>query len=455
MGLRYRTVVDFPLPEVLAWHARPGSIRRLMPPWQPLTVLEESSSLEGGRAVLRLPGGLSWVAEHHALDSGDSGAQGFVDVLANLPLRWRHTHRFEAVDGLSTQITDTVDTLVPGPLLLQTFRYRARQVAGDLAAHRLLGSLGGGFQTVAVTGSSGLIGSSLCAFLSTGGHRVIKLVRREPRAADERRWVPERPDPGVLADVDAVVHLAGAPIAGRFTAAHKKAVRDSRVHPTAALAKAIAGRDDGPRVLVCASAIGWYGTEHGDEPLTEDDGRGTGFLARLVEEWEAASQPASHAGRRVVHVRTGIVQSARGGSLRLLRPLFALALGGPLAPGSQWVSWIGLDDLLDVFGRVLADDAMIGPVNAVAPEPLTNAAYAAVLGRVLHRPALIPVPGIGPRLLLGPEGAREMVEASQRVVPAKLEMAGHTFRYPDLEGCLRHELGHDDGPTPGEEVLSV
>jgi uncharacterized protein len=454
VGLRYRTVVDFPLPEVLAWHARPGAIRRLMPPWQPLTVLEESTSLERGRTVFRLPGGLTWVAEHQALDSGDSG-QGFVDVLANLPLGWCHTHRFEAVEGPSTQITDTVDTPVPGSLLLQTFRYRARQVAGDLAAHRLIGSFGGRPQTVAVTGSSGLIGTSLCAFLSTGGHRVIRLVRREPRTADERRWVTEHPDPGVLDGVDAVVHLAGAPIAGRFTTAHKKAVRDSRVHPTAALAKAIAGRDNGPRVLVCASAIGWYGTEHGDEPLTEDDERGTGFLAGLVEEWEAASQPARDAGRRVVHVRTGIVQSARGGSLRLLRPLFALALGGPLAPGSQWVSWIGLDDLLDVFGRVLADDAIVGPVNAVAPEPVTNAAYAAVLGRVLHRPALIRVPGIGPRLLLGPEGAREMVEASQRVVPARLGTAGHTFRYPDLESCLRHELGHDDRPTPGEEVLSA
>jgi len=453
MGLRYRTIVDSPLPEVLAWHARPGSIRRLMPPWQPLTVHEESPSLERGRAVLRLPGGLSWVAEHHPLDLDDLGGQGFVDVLANLPLRWRHTHRFEAVEGLSTQITDTVDTPVPGSFLVQTFRYRARQVAGDLAAHRILGALGGRSQTVAVTGSSGLIGASLCAFLSTGGHRVVRLVRREPRAADERRWAPECPDPGILAGVDAVVHLAGAPIAGRFTPAHKAAVRDSRIRPTTALARAVVSRDDGPRVFICASAIGWYGTDHQDEPLTEDDDRGSGFLARLVEEWEAASQPARDAGRRVVHVRTGIVQSARGGSLQLLRPLFALALGGPLTPGSQWVSWIGLDDLLDVFGRALADDSMVGPVNAVSPNPVTQAAYADMLGHVLHRPALIPVPRIGPRLLLGPEGAREMVEASLRVMPVKLEMAGHTFRYPDLEGCLRHELGHDHRRTPGEEVL--
>jgi uncharacterized protein (TIGR01777 family) len=452
VGLRYRTVVGAPLPEVLAWHARPGAIHRLMPPWQPLGVSEEATSLEHGRAVLRLPGGLSWVAEHRALDPAASGEQGFVDELTNLPLRWRHTHRFEAVEGPATRITDTVDTPVPGSLLVQTFRYRARQVEGDLAAHRRSTALGGRPRTVAVTGSSGLIGTALCAYLSTGGHRVVHLVRREPRGADERRWEPERPDPAVLEGVDAVVHLAGASIAGRFTAAHKEAVRQSRIGPTAALAHAAAELDDGPGVLICASAIGWYGTEHRDEPLTEDEGPGAGFLARLVEEWEAAAQPARDAGRRVVHVRTGIVQSARGGSLRLLRPLFAMALGGPLAPGSQWVSWIGLDDLLDIFGHALADDTMVGPVNAVAPHPTTNAEYAAVLGRVLRRPAVIPVPGIGPRLLLGAEGAREMVQASQRVVPARLETAGHTFRYPDLESCLRHELGHDDEPTPGEEI---
>jgi uncharacterized protein len=455
VGLRYRTIVDAPLPEVLAWHARPGAVHRLMPPWQPLGVSEEATSLERGRAVLRLPGGLSWVAEHRALDSDASGGQGFVDELANLPLRWRHTHRFAVAGGRATEITDTVDTPIPGCLLVQAFRYRARQVDGDLAAHRRSAALGGRLQTVAVTGSSGLIGTALCAYLSTGGHRVIRLVRREPRAADERRWVPERPDREALAGVDAVVHLAGSSIARRFTTAHKQDVRDSRIGPTTALAQALAEPDDGPRLLVCASAIGWYGTEHRDEPLTEDEGPGAGFLAGLVAEWEAAAQPAREAGRRVVHVRTGIVQSARGGSLRLLRPLFALGLGGPLAPGSQWVSWIGLDDLLDTFGRAVSDDAMVGPVNAVAPHPVSNAEYAAILGRVLRRPAVIPVPHIGPRGLLGTEGARELLEAGQRVLPARLEEAGHTFRYPDLESCLRHELGHDNQPTPGEQIGPV
>lgn len=454
MGVRYRTVVDAPLPEVLAWHARPGAIRRLMPPWQPLDVRQETTTLEKGRAVLRLPGGLSWIAEHRPLASAPPGAQGFVDELVNLPLRWRHTHQFDATDGQSTRITDTVDTPIPGSLLVQTFRYRSRQVAGDLAAHRDAAVFGGP-QTVAVTGSSGLIGTALCAYLSTGGHRVIRLVRRKPGAPDERQWVPEDPDPHLLADVDAVVHLAGASIAGRFSTAHKEEVRRSRIGPTAALAHAIAAHNSGPRAFISASAIGWYGTEHEDEQLSEEDGPGEGFLARLVAEWEAAAEPASASGCRVVHLRTGIVQSARGGSLRLLRPLFASGLGGPLSPGSQWVSWIALDDLLDIFGRALADDTVVGPINAVAPHPVTNAEYSATLGRVVRRPAMIRVPGIGPRLLLGTEGAREMVEASQRVVPSKLEAAGHAFRYPDLESCLRHELGRDDRPTPGEQIEPV
>jgi len=448
-------VVDAPLRQVVAWHGRPGAIRRLMPPWQPLGVRHEATSLDSGRAVLRLPGGLRWVAQHRPLDPGAAGSgEGFVDELSNLPLRWRHTHRFEPESEDATRVTDTVETPVPGSFLVQTFRYRWHQLAGDLAAHARAAGLHPGPMTVAVTGSSGLIGTALCAYLSTGGHRVVRLVRAAPRGDDERLWVPESPDPRVLEGVDAVVHLAGASIASRFTAAHKKLVHDSRVGPTAALARAMAGADGGPRVLVCASAIGFYGADRGDEHLTEDEARGEGFLAGLVEEWEAAAEPARQAGLRVVHVRTGIVQSARGGSLKLLRPLFTAALGGPLAPGSQWVSWIGLDDLLDVFGRALADEGLAGPLNAVAPQPVTNKEYSAVLARVLRRPALVPVPGFGPRLLLGEEGAREMVQASQRVVPARLEAAGHTFRYPDLEGCLRHELGHDVAPAPSEVVGS-
>jgi uncharacterized protein len=446
VGLHYTSVVDAPVAEVFAWHERPGALPRLLPPWQKIRVAEEARSLGEGRAVLRLPGGVRWVAQH----SGEDPPHRFVDELVSLPLHWRHTHSFEAVSGSATRVVDDVDTPVPRSFLLQTFRYRHHQLADDLAAHRGAAGRGGRLLTVAVTGSSGLVGSALCAYLSTGGHRVVRLVRRAPRYPLERAWEPERPDPRALEGVDAVVHLAGASIAGRFTEGHKRLVRDSRVRPTAALARLMASIPDGPRTLLCASAIGFYGSDRGGEELTEDSARGSGFLADLVEAWEAAAQPALAAGVRVVHVRTGIVQSARGASLKLLRPLFAVGLGGPLAPGSQWVSWIGLDDLLDVFGRALADDELIGPLNAVAPVPVVNRDYASTLAHVLRRPALVPVPAVGPRVLLGSEGAREMVLASQRVRPARLQASGHGFRHPTLEACLRHQLGHMDAAA-GEE----
>ena len=183
----------------------------------------------------------------------------------------------------------------------------------------------------------------------------------------------------------------------------------------------MAASGDGCPVLVSASAVGYYGVDGGDEQLTEESAHGAGFLAELVADWESATEPAREAGLRVVIVRTGIVQSAHGATLKLLRPLFAAGLGGPLAPGSQWVSWIGLDDVVDVFGRALVDERLVGPVNAVAPNPVRNRGSASTLARVLRRPSLIPVPALGPRLLLGAEGAHEMVQASQRVAPQRLQ----------------------------------
>jgi uncharacterized protein (TIGR01777 family) len=446
MGLRQTSMVEAPVGEVFAWHERPGALHRLAPPWQPIRVLEEAASLRDGKAVLGLPGGVRWVAQH----SGYDPPHQFVDELVSLPLRWRHTHGFEPLTSSRTLVTDEVDTPVPGSLLTQMFRYRSSQLAADLAAHRVMAGLRDGPLTVAVTGSSGLIGTALCAFLGTGGHRVIRLVRRSPRHADERQWWPDRPDPTALDGADAVVHLAGASIAGRFTDRHKRAIRESRIGPTSALASSMASMSEPPGVLVTASAIGYYGADRGDEELSEDSARGSGFLADVVADWEAAAQPAQAAAVRVVHVRTGIVQSAKGGSLKLLRPLFAAGLGGPVSPGSQWVSWIGIDDLVDIFGLALVDDRIVGPVNAVSPHPARNDEYAKTLARVLRRPALVPVPGFGPRLLLGSEGASELVEASQRVAAHRLTEVGHAYRHHELEACLRHQLGRLPAPDGAE-----
>jgi uncharacterized protein (TIGR01777 family) len=444
MGIEHESVVDHPLDEVFAWHARPGAMRRLVPPWQPMTVLSETESLRDGRAVLGLPGGLRWVAQHDP--AGYDPPHRFVDELssngpaswpARIVGRWRHTHEFSEV-AAGTRVYDRVDTAVPAAALRSTFVYRHRQLADDLAAHRDAGVQP---MVVAVTGASGLVGSALTAFLSTGGHRVIRLVRRPARGEDERQWEPERPAPHLLSGVDAVVHLAGASIAGRFTDAHRAAVRDSRVGPTRRLAEAAASADDGPRTFVSASAIGIYGPDRGDALLCEESARGAGFLADVVADWEAATAPAGEAGLRVVTVRTGIVQSARGGTLRLMRPLFTAGLGGRLGSGRQWLSWIGLDDLLDVYYRALYDTRLTGPVNAVAPAPVRNSDYTKALARVLHRPAVLPVPSLGPRLLLGEQGARELAEADQRVVPTKLEALGHRFRRPSVDDALAHELG--------------
>jgi len=448
MGIEYSSVVDAPRDDVFAWHARPGAIHRMLPPWQPMSVVAEAASLADGRAVLGLPGGLRWSAQHNPADYAPPAR--FVDELSRDGLRslptqlvghWRHEHCFDAVGDGRTRVTDRVDAPVPGHLLEPTFRYRHRQLSDDLAAHRWAREHGERPGSVAVTGASGLIGSALTAFLSTGGYRVIRLVRREPRDDTERRWDPESPADDLLDGIDAVVHLAGASIAGRFTDAHKKAVRGSRIEPTRRLAECAAGATDGPSVFVSASAVGWYGDDRADERLDEAAQPGDGFLADVVADWEAATAPATAAGLRVVNVRTGIVQTPRGGTLQLMRPLFAAGLGGPLGNGRQWLSWIDIDDLIDVYHRALVDAGLSGPLNAVAPQPVRNADYTRTLAGVLHRPAVLPVPALGPALLLGRQGARELAMASQRVVPGRLIDAGHRFRRPDLEQCLRHQLG--------------
>ncbi|MEO8908555.1 MAG: TIGR01777 family oxidoreductase, partial [Microbacteriaceae bacterium] len=250
-------------------------------------------------------------------------------------------------------------------------------------------------------------------------------------------------DPALLEGIDALVHLAGASIAGRFTPAHKHAIRDSRIAPTRLLCELAAKMRSGPRIIAVASAIGYYGADRGDEVLTEDSAPGESFLANVVADWEAATRPAAEAGIRVTNVRTGIVQSPRGGTLRLFRPLFSLGLGGRISTGAQWLSWIDIDDLVDVYNRALFDRELSGPVNAVAPHAVRNSDYARTLARILKRPALFPVPSLGPELLLGAEGSHELAEADQNVMPTKLQQAGHRFRRADLEGALRHQLGRE------------
>jgi uncharacterized protein (TIGR01777 family) len=434
------SVVPWP-PEVLwAWHERPGALHRLSPPWLRLRVLEEPASLRDGRAVFALPGGLRLVSEHSP--AGYEPGARFADSAANAPFEligWKHERSFSPAGEGSTLLEDHAWSRAGQTQLARAFAFAHRQISGDLSSH------GGATRrlTVAVTGTSGLIGSELAAFLSSGGHKVLRLVRRPPASPDEREWDPAHPAPDLLAGADAVVHLAGAPIAGRFTEAHKELVWQSRVGPTQQLATAAAqavAAGAGPKCFVCASAVGFYGYRR-DDGVDEGAGPGEGFLARLVAAWEAASAPAAAAGIRVVNVRTGVVQSPRGGVLGLLYPLFLAGLGGPLGSGQQWLSWIGVDDLVDVYLRALLDAELSGPVNAVTPSPVTWSGYARTLGAVLGRPVLLRVPAWAAGVALGSEGATEFALASQRVVPGVLQKLGHRFRHPDLEGALRHVLG--------------
>lgn len=455
MSITTTAVIDAPIEEVFAWHARPGALTRLLPTWQPMRPLAEAASLADGTAVLGLPAGLRWPARHDPLAYDPPRRfvdRRVVDGPRSRPAAsagpWRHEHLFAALPGGRTALTDRVRTVVPAAALRATFRYRHRQLAEDLRAHADARAAGLGPSTVAVTGASGLVGTALCALLTTGGHRVIRLVRGPATGPDTRRWDPQEPAPDLLDGVDAVVHLAGAPIFGRFTAAHRRRIRDSRVGPTRLLAVTAARAAAGPTVFVSASAIGYYGHDRTGERLDHTGAAGSGFLAETVRDWEAAAAPAAAAGLRAVQVRTGIVQSPRGGVLRLQRPLFAAGLGGRLGDGRQYLSWIDLDDLLDVYLRALYDSALSGPVDAVAPGAVTGAQYARTLARVLRRPAALPVPKAGPALLLGRQGAAELALADQHVLPTALQARGHRFRRTDLEDCLRHQLGR-----AGNEVL--
>lgn len=297
---------------------------------------------------------------------------------------------------------------------------------------------------IAVTGSSGLIGSALVPLLRQHGHQVTRLVRR-PAGDGDITWDPAAGtlDPASLSGVDAVVHLAGAGIGDRrWTDAYKAEILSSRVRSTDTLATAIAAiRADGtgPTVLLSGSAIGIYGA-HGDEQLDETSGIGTGFLADVCRDWEAATAPAEEAGVRVAHLRTGIVLSPAGGALKKQLPLFKAGLGGKFGKGDAWQSWISLDDELGAIVALL-DAPVSGPVNLTAPNPVTGATFARTLGSVLKRPAVLPVPSFGPKLLLGAELANALLFTGQRVMPGVLTSAGFTFQHPTLEAALRSLLG--------------
>jgi len=426
-----------------AWHTRPGALERLVPPWQRVAVLEAAPLAEGSRTVLRLgfgPFHARWVALHRDVVPGS----GFTDEQVAGPFRrWVHAHRFlpegEGTCALEDRVRWEPPFGLPAPGLAsaidRAFAFRHRRLAEDLRGHAAAGLPP---QRIAVTGSTGLIGSALLPFFTTGGHRVDRIVRH---GGPGIRWDPAAGtlDASALDGVDAVVHLAGENIGGgRWTPARKRAIVESRVRGTDLLARTLAGLPRPPRVLVSASAVGFYG--NGAREADESTPSGSGFLAEVVRAWEDALRPAEEAGIRVVRLRTGVVLSARGGMLARVRLPFAAGVGGPIGSGEQPLSWIALDDLLDVFLLALTDLNLAGPVNAVAPAPTTNAGFTAALARVLRRPALVRLPTLVVRTIFGEMG-EELLLSGQAVRPSRLTALGFRWRAPELEQALARELG--------------
>jgi uncharacterized protein (TIGR01777 family) len=297
---------------------------------------------------------------------------------------------------------------------------------------------------VAITGSSGLIGSSLVGALRGAGHTAIPLVRHDHPGAGEVAWDPAAGtiDAAALEGVDAVVNLAGAGIGdARWTDERKREILDSRVQGTTLLAEALAGLDRKPRVLLSASGIDYYG-DTGDAVITEESPPGSGFLTDVCLQWEGAAAPAQEAGIRTVLLRTGIVQTPDGGALAKTLTPFKLGIGGRFGSGDQWWSWISIDDHVRAMLHLIESDVS-GPANLTAPNPVTNLQYTKALGRELGRPTLLPIPMAGPRLLLGRELADTLLLASHRVVPSALEASGFEFRHPTIEQCLAAVLGDE------------
>ncbi|MHB1193782.1 MAG: TIGR01777 family oxidoreductase [Longimicrobiales bacterium] len=452
--LTYRSQLPGHTPaEVFAWHERPGALERLTPPWARVDVEHKEGGIrDGATVVLRVhegPASFRWELRHRDFEPG----RQFRDEQISGPLKsWVHTHRFLPRDGGGTLLEDEIEMEAPmglpfGPAFMKgelqrLFRFRYRRLATDLERHRLHAARPR--LTVAVTGASGLVGQALTHFLTTGGHTVLPLVRRKERAVGGAiHWNPRTGeiDAEALARADAVVHLAGASIAGgRWTDDRKKVIRESRVQGTDLLSRTLASLGSkAPRVLVSGSATGYYGNR-GDERLDESAGPGGGFLAEVVKAWEAAASPAERAGIRVVRLRTGVVISPAGGALGQMLLPFKMGVGGRLGSGRQYFSWVDLDDLVAAIVHVLYEPSLQGPVNATAPNPVTNAAFTDALGRALGRPTVLPVPAFAVRAAFGQLG-EEALLWGQRVLPAKLERSGFRFSYEGVEDSLRFQLG--------------
>lgn len=455
----YASTINASPDEVFDWHARPGAFQRLTPPWAPVRLESFEGIGDGDRAVIRLgPGPLSvrWVAQHHSLEPG----RQFADRQVEGPFAaWNHVHRMNPAPDGGTRLTDQLtyepplgpvgawlNTMVGGPELDRQFAYRHRITQQDLQLHQRYNPDGRSLR-VAISGASGLIGSALSSFLSTGGHTVYRLVRRRPTGPHEIYWnvVDGEIEASKLERVDAVVHLAGENVFGLWTRRKRHRIYESRATGTRLLSEALAALDAPPAVFISASAVGYYG-DHGSALVPETTpSRGGGFLAAVCRAWEEATEPAAAAGIRTVHPRIGIVLTPAGGALQLMAPAFSFGLGGRVGAADQYFPWIMLDDVLGALYHLLFTEDAAGPFNLTAPAPARMDTFTQTLASVVHRPALLRMAAPVVRRLAG-EMADDMLLKSIRAVPERLQATGYPFLYTDLDAGLRHQLGRTLAP---------
>jgi len=457
MRFTYQSTLPASTQAVYDWHTRAAALPRLTPPWQRVDVLQPARIEDGARAKLRIhllgPITVTWDARHEQVNR----PTGFTDVQESGPFRsWRHEHRFEPEGDDRTRMTDRIDFQAPlGPVgrvlsgvereLPRAFAWRHQQVRLDM--QRIARHADQPRLRIGVTGSHGLIGSALCSYLDVAGHEIVRFVRRDARDESEIAWDPdagEVREPDKVARLDAVVHLGAVSInAPRWTERVKRRLVESRTVGTRAIAEAMAKADDRPRVLISASAIGYYGSRPADEIVDEHAEPGTGFLADICRQWEAATQPAEAAGHRVAHARFGVVLSEAGGALAAMLPAFRMGAGGVIGSGDQPMSVVALDDAVGAIDTLLHHPAASGPFNIVIPEPTDNRRFVRALGRVLGRPTLLPMPAAAVRTLLGEMGQTLLLEGAA-VRPARLLELGFDFAYPTLEAALAYGVGRLD-----------
>ncbi len=457
--------------QVFDWHERPGAFERLSPPWVNVKCVERSGGIQdGSRVVLLLEKGpmrMPWVLAHKDYVKG----KRFVDYQIAGPFDyWQQNHELEDDGPGHCYLTDRVEYSLPMGLagriaasafirseLSRLFRYRHALTARDMA---LLKRYGQKPLKILVSGATGLVGERLVSLLATQGHEVVRLSRRAPAGekaelhpieakspdGSEIFWNPlagtiesNLPD-----DLDAVVHLSGRNVtAGRWSVEEKQMIYQSRVQSTQYLCQLLAALDKKPEVLVCASAIGFYG-ERGSEPVTEDSKAGSGFLAEVCIDWEAAAEQARAAGIRVVLARIGAVLSPKAGALAKLLPIFSSGAGGKIGDGKQYFSWVSIDDVCTAIYHAIVTKEVDGPLNVVAPNCATNAEFTRALGRALFRPTLFPVPPRVLRVAFG-EMADALLMASVRVLPQKLKQTGYEFQDPDLLDAIKFLIGRGAG----------